>query len=240
MIQSMIFALTLMAFSTTAFADTDFENKLTTLLKNKPEIIYQALIDYQEKQKLAAREQQKVAVIDNQQKLKGDDLDYVANPEASLQLVEFFDYNCGYCKKAAVDVKKIASEKDNRVVFIEFPILGESSMEASRYAIAVKMMDGPYFEFHNALMGTQRVSTNVIHATLKDVGMDPQEVSTFLTENRMAIDAKVSKNLQLGQSLGIRGTPAFVAGEDIVPGLVPYAGLKALLARSKSTLKSKP
>ncbi|MYZ49685.1 DsbA family protein [Propylenella binzhouense] len=158
----------------------------------------------------------------------------VGNPEGKVTLVEFFDYNCGYCKRALPDLMAlIQSNPDLRVVMKEFPILSEGSVEAARISVAVKEQTPKrYLEFHRELLGRpgQADRAKALQVA-RDLGLDAKALE------RAAKDKAVDENLievqQLAHALGIGGTPSYVVGDELVFGAVGFDQLQEKIAAER-------
>jgi protein-disulfide isomerase len=199
------------------------------LLRN-PEVLQEAFAELERR----AREQQAAeasrAIAKNAAAIFRSDDDFVAgNPQGDVTVVEFFDYNCHYCRKSMSDVTKlIDTDKNLRVVLKEFPILGPDSLYAAKAALAARRQ-GKYWQFHQALFSASaRLGQEKVLAVAKDVGLDVAQLQKDMKDPSMAkvIDA----NLQLAAALGINGTPAFVIGETLVPGAVGFDSLSGTIA----------
>src|SRR4029453_16210905 len=142
-----------------------------------------------------------------------------------VTLVEFFDYNCPYCRKGAPPIVELEqSDRDLRLVYKEFPILGPGSQFAARAALASRKQR-KYVRFHNALMqakqqGTEETVIEIAHA----VGLDTKRLKQDMQDP--AIQDAITRNLQLANALGITGTPSFVIGERMVLGAVDLRTLQ--------------
>ena len=136
----------------------------------------------------------------------------VGNPNGSITLVEFIDYQCPYCIKMAPVVDNLIRANANlRVVFKEFPIRGPMSQLAAKMALAAKKQ-GKYYAFHRAVMGLHRSLTeSVLFSTAKTVGLDINQLKTDL--NSPDVTALLKSQHQLAQNLGLRGTPTFFIGK---------------------------
>ena len=160
----------------------------------------------------------------------------IGNPDGDVVVVEFFDYRCGYCKKVVNDLRQVVESDGNiRLVMKEFPILGPESQLAARAALA-SAKQGRYEEFHFALMTARgQINEASIMAIAEDSGLDIDRLKQDMEGEE--IDALLQKNFELAQSLGIRGTPAFVIGDELYPGALDLQSLKALItkARAKSS-----
>ena len=153
----------------------------------------------------------------------------LGNPNGAVTMVEFFDYNCGYCKRALGDLQTMIKDDPNlRVVLKELPILGPGSVEAAQVAVAVRMQDpggAKYFAFHQALLGGRGHADKALAlAAAKDAGLDMTRLEQDL--NSSEVRDTLIETTQLARSLGINGTPGYVIGDTIIPGAIGAAGLK--------------
>ena len=184
----------------------------------------------QEQQGIAAKQ----SIKENAQGIFRSSADLVlGNPNGKVTVVEFFDYNCGFCKRALPDVKAlIAGDKDVKVVMKEFPILGESSMLASKLAIA-SQRQGKYPQFHDALISAPgHLDDARIMSIAKTVGLDTDRL--VKDGNSPEIAALIRDNNQMAGRLGINGTPAFIIGQNLTPGAVGLDELKSQVDRVRS------
>ena len=159
----------------------------------------------------------------------------LGNPNGDVTLVEFFDYNCGYCKRALGDMLELMkSDPKLRVVLKEFPVLGRGSVEAAQVAVAVRMQDGGgarYLEFHRKLLESRGVSDKASAlAAAAGVGFDPARLELDIASEE--VRATIEESTKLARALSIDGTPSYVIGENVVVGAV---GIAALKSRVQST-----
>jgi protein-disulfide isomerase len=207
-----------------------------TLLKN-PEIIVQAVQELRRRQEVAKAAAMKSALKSKRSALLSDPSDpVVGNPKGDITIVEFFDYNCGYCKQVKNDLDAVVSKDGNiRLVYKEFPILGEGSHYASLAALA-SMRQGKYEKFHNALIAFKgRLGEPQVIAIAKAVGLDVDKLRKDLKDPAFA--EKIKANHELAKELGITGTPAFVIGDQLVPGAVPADQIIKHVADARSNCK---
>ena len=197
------------------------------LLKNPAifnEMIAKLQADERDQQDKQARE----AIASNAKQLFHNENDaVVGNPDGNVTMVEFFDYNCGYCKRSVADVIRLTEEDKNlRVVMKEFPILSEGSMIASRAALASRQQ-GKYWEFHLALMAASGPIDNEakVMSIAAEAGLDVAKLKADMLADADTIEKSINSNRALAQSLGINGTPAFVIDDTLVPGAMPYEQL---------------
>lgn len=205
------------------------------LLKN-PEVIADALAELDRREKAAAEAARLAAVSDSAGILFNSTRQVVlGNPEGSITVVEFFDYNCGYCKRAYGDmVRLIEEEPELRMVLKEFPVLGQSSVEAARVAIAVNSVaPEKYGAFHEALL-MQRGQANQDSAMKAAIaaGVDHMEVAKAMTSDEASLT--IEEVYSLANRLGLTGTPSYVVGDEVVMGAVGYDQLKAKVTALKT------
>ncbi|MEZ5837841.1 MAG: DsbA family protein [Geminicoccaceae bacterium] len=201
-------------------------------LMREPEVILQAIEEYQNRQKAEDDARQKQALLTQADEIFHDDRDGVINPDGDVTLVEFFDYRCGYCRSMNAGLQSLIA-RDTRLRFVlkEFPILGEDSLRASRAALAAKKQ-GAYETFHNALMTASDMSMAAIERLAERSNLDVDRLKEDMESEDVA--AQIASTLELGRSLGISGTPSFVLGDTIIPGAVPVANLAALVDEARS------
>ena len=155
----------------------------------------------------------------------------VANKKGEKVIVEFFDYNCGYCKMATETVSKIIKDDKNiKVIFVEMPILSEASLIAAKYATAIAMTQPEkYLKAHEALMKGEARDEASIKKILKDAGFNVFSLDKTLELKGAEIEKTLNENRELAQKLGLSGTPAFVIGDQFVPGFIEEATILELL-----------
>lgn len=192
------------------------------ILEN-PEIISDAIHILQERAENEQAAQQAAALTELQGTLFNNDLDPIGgNPEGSLTLVEFFDYNCGYCKRSnSVLQALIAENPDLRVVYKEWPILSETSALAARVALAVNLNQPEYYEaLHRAFLDASSLrSEKDVWNVVKKVGADRAVIEPALRAPE--VEQHLQQTSVLAQQLGITGTPAFIVGDQILKGAYP-------------------
>jgi protein-disulfide isomerase len=202
------------------------------LLKN-PEVIQEALTELDRRQKEAEKTALKSAIGQMSDKLLNSPRNIVVgNPQGDVTMVEFFDYNCAYCKKSLVDIRElIKADPKLRVVIRDFPVLGPDSVEASMVAVAVKnqLSGDKYFEFHQKLLESKgRVGKERAIAVAKDVGADPAKLAKDLENPE--IRATLEETMRVADALKLQGTPAFVVGDDVIFGAVGLEPLQNSVA----------
>ena len=154
------------------------------------------------------------------------------NPDGDVTLVEFFDYQCPYCKTIFPSIQALLAEDRNlRYVFKEFPILGRASVFAARAALAARRQ-GKYLEFHTALMPARgKLTETRVMRLAEKVGLDVDRLRRDMADG--TIDDSIRRNRELARALDVNGTPAFVIGDTVVPGAVDIDTLRSLIARER-------
>lgn len=202
-------------------------------LVNNPEVLLEAMQALRQKQRLAAQERLARALTEHAKEIREDPESPVGgNPKGDVTVVEFFDYQCGYCKAVFPRLMKTIDEDGKiRFVYKEFPILGPESVAAAKAALASRAQ-GKYVPFHNALMEFRgKLSEDAIFAIAKSVGIDTDRLAKDMAKPE--IQALIDKNHELARALSINGTPAFVIGKELVPGALNESMLKAYIGRAR-------
>jgi protein-disulfide isomerase len=198
------------------------------LIKN-PEVMIEVLEAAQEKLKNDARVQRAQVLAQRRHDIFEDPNSPVAgNPQGDVTLVEFFDYRCPYCKQVEPAIEALLGEdKQLRMVYKEFPVLGPESVTAARAALAARKQ-GKYEGLHRALMALKgQINDAAIFNTAKSVGLDVERLKRDMAAPE--IDRMLKANHELADALEIHGTPAFVIGDEIVPGAVSGDALRQLI-----------
>jgi protein-disulfide isomerase len=198
-----------------------------------PDILVRAAAKLQEKQDAQAKADTKTVLASVKQDLLNDPAAPVlGNPQGDVTVVEFFDYKCPYCKRVADDVTRlIVDDPKVRVVFKEFPILGPDSQIAALGGLAANRQ-GKYAAFHKAAMGHRGTfSEDVVLDIAKSVGLDMTRFQADLKDTGFLDEIK--KNQELAEKLSIDGTPAFIIGQEKVPGAIGYDDMKKLVDEAR-------
>ncbi|MBV8765327.1 MAG: DsbA family protein [Hyphomicrobiales bacterium] len=163
----------------------------------------------------------------------------LGNPQGDVTLVEFFDYNCGFCRHALADTLALLhGDPQLKVVLKEFPILGPGSTQAARVAIAARMQDSArYLAFHQELLGSAGpVTEEKALDAAKDQGFDMARLERDMTSDEVA--ATIAENMRLASALGVSGTPSYVIGSGVIMGAVGADALKARIKSERGTVRS--
>lgn len=237
---AMLLAAVSLAFTLPASAEmtpaqrAEVEEILRGYLLKNPEVILEALEVLEARNQAAQEDRQQATLALHREELERDAASPVlGNPRGDVTIVEFFDYQCGYCKQASVSLRELL-EKDSgvRLVMKEFPILGPASLIGARAALAAKRQEG-YEELHWALMAHRgQLSEESILSLAAEVGLDVKRLRADM--EAPAIQEKLRANYRLAEALQIRGTPAFVIGDQLLPGAVPLEHLEAAVATVRS------
>ncbi|WP_181703680.1 DsbA family protein [Chthonobacter albigriseus] len=198
-------------------------------LVNNPEVIEEALVALQKKRQDAEAAARVAAVGEVKDKLYTSQRQVVlGDPKAPITLVEFFDYNCGYCKRALEDtLALLEDDKDVKIVLKEFPVLGPGSVEAARVAIAVNLAaPDKYLDFHKALLlGPGQADEKRAMAAVEEAGIDPAAVEARLKDPEVA--STLEEVYTIANKLGLSGTPSYVLADEVIFGAVGIDDLRA-------------
>ncbi len=211
------------------------EEVVRDYLRRNPEVLLEAI----EAMRAKRDAEQQATVRKNLVSLRGDlENDPTSpvggNPRGDVTIVEFFDYQCPYCKRVFPAVQTLLKTDGNiRYVFKEFPILGPQSVVAARAALAAWKLDRDrYVPFHTALMQSKgRLSERKILDVAAEIGLDVERLRAAMADP--GIDKVLARNAELARALDINGTPAFVIGENVVPGAVDLDTLTALVSAAR-------
>ena len=215
-------------------ADGALEQRVRAYLLAHPEVIVEALQQHEVRQQAAAASAARAVITARAQEILHDpDSPVAGNPKGDVTLVQFFDYNCRYCRQVAPHLAEVeASDHNLRVVYKEFPILGPGSVFAARAALAANRQ-GKYAALHQALMQAKDAlsESSVLEAAAR-VGVDLDRLKRDMADP--AIQAALSRNAALAQALNITGTPAFIVDDRIEGGAIAKEDMRALVQSARS------
>jgi protein-disulfide isomerase len=238
-VAAFLFAATLTAavLPARALSPTDkpeIEKIVRDYLLANPEVLRDAMMELQRREAEAESKERAVAVKKNEKLIFESPRGVVVgNPKGDVTVVEFFDYNCGYCKRALEDMMTLM-KTDPKIKFVlkEFPVLGQGSVEAAQVAVAVRMQDKDakkYLDFHQRLLATRgQVDGAKAREAAKAAGVDMGQLDRDLKSDE--IKATLVESHQLADALGINGTPSYIVGSEVVPGAIGHEKLGALIA----------
>jgi protein-disulfide isomerase len=239
LVASLAVALTAFTFSTPLAADefsASQKSEIETIIKNylmkNPEVLRDAINELENREKTAEAESRSKLLNNLQGPLYTSPYQaVVGNQNGKLTLIEFFDYNCGYCKKMLPDIARIMKdEPDLRVVLRDYPILSDASVEAAQVAAAVRnqFQGEKFWEFHQKLLGSHGpVGKAQALAVAQSLGADMDKIAKDM--EAPSVKEGLDESDQLGRDLALNGTPSYVIGDDVVVGAVGYDALKAKL-----------
>jgi protein-disulfide isomerase len=214
---------------------------LREALMSHPEILRDALVEMDRKQKVDEETTRLKAVSDNAATIfNSPNQAVLGNPNGKVTLVEFFDYNCGYCKKALDDMAKLLkTDPDLRVVIKDFPVLGPGSVEAAQVATALRnqFKGDKYWQYHQKLLSTRGpVGKTQALAVAKDLGADMDKLQKDIAKPETR--DSIQEVMQIADNLQLTGTPSFVVGNDVVVGAVGYDEIRSRLDNVRKCGKS--
>ena len=208
------------------------EQQIKTIIEKyileNPETIIESLEKFTANQKEKEREGF-VNIINNFYDTKAyERLPRIGDMDSELIILEFIDYNCGYCKKTLSTISKLIKNIDNiQIVFIDYPILSESSEIAARASLAANEQNA-YFEYHTILLNnTEPINQNILYNIAKELSLDIEKFKKDISSEK--IKNNIIKNIKFANSLKIRGTPTFIIGQQILPGAYSYEKLKEII-----------
>ena len=206
--------------------------EMRNFILDNPQVLLDAVQRHEESQQAAENDAIKTALVEQKKELLNGQSPVAGNPNGDVTIVEFFDYNCPYCRKAGpVITEAIAADKGLRIVYKEWPILGSNSQFAARAALA-SHAQGKYEPFHQALMmSSSSVDESSTLETAGKLGLDIERLKRDMESD--AVKAELQRNFALAEKLRITGTPAFVIGEDIIRGFVGLDALQQSIASAR-------
>ena len=219
-----------------AALDADQINPMIeSFLMDDPKILQRLSVALESTLRAEERSQARTAISALDDKLFNDPGQVVlGNPEGDVTLVEFFDYNCGYCRKALPDLAALIAEDPGlRVVLKEFPILSNESIDAARVAVLVGQADVDYWDFHEALFSARgQVNKTVALAAAGDLGLNPMTLELELGSENVA--RTIQTSYELARALNITGTPTYILGTDVIPGAIGADELRRRIANMRA------
>jgi protein-disulfide isomerase len=213
----------------------EIETIIKSYLVSHPEVLEEAMVELQKRQTAAEAAKHEASIAQNADTIFNSPRGVVlGNKEGDVTFVEFFDYNCGYCKRAMADMLDLLkSDTKLKVVLKEFPVLSQGSVEAAQVAVAVRMQaPQKYLDFHQKLLGG-RGPADKAHAlaVAKDLGLDMARVEKDMASPEAK--ATIEENFKLAEEMGMNGTPSYVIGKQVVVGAVGLEGLKEKISNAR-------
>ena len=219
--------------SAQSFSDTqrgDIESIVRNYLIAHPEVLEEAMAELSKRQSAAEAEKHATSVATNAEAIFNSPRGVsVGNKDGDVTFVEFFDYNCGYCKRAMSDMLDLMkSDPKLKVVLKEFPVLGPGSVEAAQIAVAVRMQDPSgkkYLDFHQKLLNSKGQADKArALAAAKEAGLDMAKIEKDSASPE--VRATLEENFKLAEAMGMNGTPSYVIGKQVVIGAVGLESLR--------------
>jgi protein-disulfide isomerase len=226
--------------SAQSFSDSqrsDIETIIRNYLVAHPEVLEESMAELNKRQAAAEAEKHEASVASNADAIFNSPRGVVlGNKDGDVTFVEFFDYNCGYCKRAMADMLELMkTDPKLKVVLKEFPVLSEGSVEAAKVAVAVRMQDPTgkkYLDFHQKLLGGRGLADKArAMAAAKDAGFDMARLEKDMASPEAK--ATIEENMKLAEGMGMNGTPSYVIGKQVVIGAVGLEGLKEKISTAR-------
>ncbi|MBI5321647.1 DsbA family protein [Bradyrhizobium sp.] len=172
--------------------------------------------------------------------LRDPDVPVIGNPDGDITIVEWYDYNCPYCRKVAPELRQVVEDDGKvRLVLKDWPILGEVSKLAARLTLAAKYQD-KYLAAHEALIGVaSRLTEPRVRELLAGAGVDMERLNKDLAANAGTIDAVLARNNDQARAFEFRGTPSFIVGKFRVPGVLTMAEFERVIADARKAKMSR-
>jgi protein-disulfide isomerase len=211
----------------------DIEKIIYNYLLENPEVIFEAV----DKFRANEREMEEKLFSKKYDEYRDDIINDPTSPsvgpdDADVVIVEFFDYNCGYCKQAFFDVQAILKDDKNvKVIFKELPILSSGSKTAAQWALA-SHKQGKYWEYHSKIMKSPSKDERTLEKLAKDIGLDIKKLKKDAESTE--IQEAIENNLELTRQLGIRGTPAFIINDSLARGYIGLEGMKSQIKQIRA------
>ena len=188
----------------------------------------------------AALGEQPDDILSRDSVLRDPDIPSLGNPAGNVTVVEFFDYQCPYCKKMAPELAKLVQDDGNiRIVLKDWPIFGDASMLAAKLALAAKYQNR-YAQAHDALIGADtKLSEATVNDFLAKGGVDVAQAAADLQTHEKSIDDLLARNSAQAEAFGFQGTPGFIVGTFRVPGVLEMKVFKQVIADARAAEKKK-
>ncbi len=217
------------ASSFSAAQRAEIERIVKDYLISHPEVMIEVSKELEKRQSTLQAESARKVILERKASIFKAPTDFVfGNTKGEITVVEFFDYNCGWCKKAIDEVQKLAkADPQVRIVLKELPIFGENSVTAARAAMA-SIKQGKYWEFHLALMREKQVTKDNVFKIAESVGLNVDKLKADMAD--ASISSALKETASLAQELGIEGTPGFIIDSRVNVGFVPADGISEILA----------
>ncbi|MCY4152117.1 MAG: DsbA family protein [Aestuariivita sp.] len=236
----LMFALSASALDLSQLTDEEralLRAEVRSYLLDNPEVLFEAARIYQERQSEIEAQAEQRAISELSEALFSDSASWAGgNLEGDVTLVEFLDYRCGYCRRAAPEVEQLVEADGNiRLIVKEFPILGDESVLMSRFAIATLQIAGAaaYKQVHDRLIELQNpISNDTLRDLANDLNLKSDEIMAHMEHD--SVSEVLLQNRTLAQRLNISGTPAFVLSDRVIRGFLPAADMLEVIEELRS------
>ncbi len=206
----------------------DLNKVIEKFIIENPEIVIESLERYSKKKEEESLTVSKNIINEYYNKKTYNTLPSIGKKDSDLILTEFIDYNCGYCKKTLNTITKLIKEVDTiKIVFVDYPILSETSELSARAVLAAEKQNN-YFNYHTILLKNKKpITIQLLINTAKDLDLNLEKFKKDMESEE--VKNRIKLNIKLAQSLKIRGTPTFIIGKNILPGAYDYNKLKEII-----------
>ncbi len=217
------------------------EEVVKEYIENNPKAIIASLQKMQEREYEEMAKEAQMKIKDKKDDLQGKGhaiTPYAGNKNGDVTIVAFLDYRCGHCKSSNTTLKELIAKYPNvKVIFKELPVLGPQSQKIAQTALAVYLINQQkYIQFHNAAMNSSNLDNKAIENILKQMNIDIAKVTEITKDQRIA--KELENVMNLAQQLGVRGTPAFIIDETLIPGAIDLNTMQEIVASARNKTKT--
>ena len=208
----------------------DLDEVIKDFILKNPEIIIESLQKFEAKKENEKKLENKNKINTLSNQIYNSESLFEGNKLSNKIIVEFFDYNCSYCRRAHLDLKKIISEDKNiKVIYKNYPILSENSIKLAKYALIISEIDKKKFvEFHNLILTNKgMISDEILNSILTKLNIDKNYLKKKIDNEE--INQKLQSDIELARNLGLRGTPAFIISDEIFFGYINKEDIVSIL-----------
>ena len=237
-IAALVLAATAVSPSFAELSEAEVKELALDAILENPEIIREAIQILQQREQEEQRNSASAVFQQNKEIFySAENAPVLGNPDGQVTIVEFYDYNCSYCRRAFEAVRDVIGENDNvRLVMREFPVLGPGSDYAARASLA-SIKQGKYQEFHWALMDGSIAAYSIqeegVLKVAESVGLDIEQLKRDMGDP--SIDEHINRTREFAQALGFNGTPAFIIADELVPGFVDKSVIDQIIAEAEKS-----
>ena len=208
----------------------DLDEEIKDFILKNPEIIIESLQKFEVKKENEKKLENKNKINSLSNQIYSSESLYEGNELSNKIIVEFFDYNCSYCRRAHLDLKKIISEDKNiKVIYKNYPILSENSINLAKYALIISEIDKKKFiQFHNLILTNKgMINDESLNSILIKLDLDKNYLKKKMDNEE--INQKLQNDIELARNLGLRGTPAFIISDELFFGYINKDDMVSIL-----------